>query len=639
LGKINIVFATCLLCQFAPSKFLAINKKIWYVMGMRMVNRCVLLLLFLLVFTLSDSAQDRKNKHSPKCPIKCKFCDKVIDKALKFLSRNVGGFGYEGARAAVACLAFYARSKTKYAGQINQILSSLKSFAKRTIDVPTTLANWTLGFAGLAFGEAYLNGKKDEEAMRYIVKAIEDAVTKDGGWGHCKDNIGIDKYHKNYPMTLFFTTGLCAAALGLSNRLGVRVKKSIFDGALKLLESRSGGYPYSPKHSDTRVIGRTSICLVALHMLGANNKPAFKAAAGSIENNMNLIPEGHASSALHQCAAGMACYLIGKSAYLKYNKEFRDRIIATQQPDGSFKCICKGNVDPTSCSKKHGSAFITAMYCVALQAHKLKILNFKGKRKAIVPKLKWLRSLKKALRLADITGRPLLVYIPNTKLKGSKKIEIQRKLQSLDFVYMAYEMICTKIKPTSKEGRELIEKFGEPDKEIFLLFFSPDGQMVGKYCGKFDMNFVLDKIREVLDKYTRRASWLLYTKDAEKQKDKLILVAIYKTKIRKEGDRMFEDLDKKSVRMFENLYQVPIHGFANKYTFVKIMYHKACVLVDCPGCPLFYQFKIKSAPVLLILDPTKKGEQRLLKMTRNFNPKTLRNLLLAEYHKFKQSKK
>jgi hypothetical protein len=608
---------------------------------MKILHRLSLILLFCLIFTISDSAQDKKNRHSPKCPIKCRYCDKVIDKALKFLSKNVGGFGYEGARAAVTCLAFYARSKTKYAGQINAILSSLKGFAKRTIDVPTTLANWTLGFAGLAFGEAYLNGKKDEEAMRYIVKAIEDAVTEDGGWGHCKDNIGVDKYHKNYPKTLFFTTGLCAAAIGLCNRLGVRVKKTILDGALKLLETgcRGGGYPYSPKHSDTRVIGRTSICLLALHMLEATDKSVYKAAAGSIEHNMQLIPEGHASSALHQCAAGMACYLLGRSVWLKYNKEFRDRIIATQQPDGSFKCICKGNVDPTSCSKKHGSAFITAMYCVALQAHKLKILNFKGRRKAIVPKLKWLTSLKKALKMADITGRPALVYIPNTKLSRSKKIEIQRKLQSLDFVYMAYEMTCAKIKPTSKEGKNLIEKFGKPDKEIFLLFFSPDGEMVGKYCGKFDMNFVLDRIRDILNKYSRRASWLLYTKDAQKHKDKLILVAIYKTKIRKEGDRMFEDLDKRSVKMFENLYQIPIHGFANKYTFVKIMYHKACVLVDCPGCPLFYQFKIKSAPVILILDPTKKAEQRLLKKTRNFSPRTLRNLLLAEYHKFKQSKK
>jgi hypothetical protein len=378
-------------------------------------------------------------------------------------------------------------------------------------------------------------------------------------------------------------------------------------------------------------------------MLGAQKSSAFKTASQLITSKMKDIPEGHASSAMHVCAGAMAFYILGRSQWKKYNDEFRDRILASQRSDGSFKCICKGTKDPTSCEEKFSfgkstKLYVTAMYCVALQACNLKILNFKGKKSAKPLRMKWLTSFDKALKVADVRGRPVLVYIPNTKLPIKQKSTIKKKLKSAEFVYVAKDLVCVKINPNSSQGKKFIEKYGEPKGEVLFVFFDPKGKEVGKYSGGFDEEVLSEKMCRVVEKYARVARWYATLRKALRRKNRLTMVVFYRMKKFKVRGKEFEDLDKASDRLFDKLDKVPIDGFADRYNYVKIEFHKKCTKQGCDECEIAKRYNVKSAPVILILDPTKKGVNAVAKVIKSGATATsIRKTMQKEFEKFKKS--
>jgi len=227
-------------------------------------------------------------------------------------------------------------------------------------------ANWLDGMAGLYFVELALRETKSRRALRRIVAGFESRQNREGAWGHGMRGGGF------YPSTLVAASNWALLTLGLAARQGCEVEPEVIDEALALyakVQARNGSFPYGGlPYRKGYEAGRTSGSVVALLAVEKDQSPLFRRAAQYVRRNLVAVPNGHASPAMHVFMGALAAYALGEDDWKRYRSTVLVRVLACQQPDGSFDDIQGQSPDSFKLMGDDltNRAYITALYTAAL---------------------------------------------------------------------------------------------------------------------------------------------------------------------------------------------------------------------------------------------------------------------------------
>lgn len=230
-------------------------------------------------------------------------------------------------------------------------------------------ANWVQGFSALYLLELAHRGGTDGLRLQALAAGMERRQNAEGGWGHGL-SLGLDFY----PSTLIAASYWALIALGGCRRLGVDVDDEVIEEAIDLLrgvQTESGGFPYGgPSYLKGVEAGRTSGVVFALAALDLREDALFENAARYVRRNLESIPYGHASPAMHILMGSMGARVIGEDAWKAYDEKVLARLWAAQTEDGSFQDIVEGSPDSLGIMADDltNRAYITALYAAALAA-------------------------------------------------------------------------------------------------------------------------------------------------------------------------------------------------------------------------------------------------------------------------------
>jgi outer membrane protein assembly factor BamB len=228
-------------------------------------------------------------------------------------------------------------------------------------------ANWVEGFAALYVLEKAQRGLKDERVLNALASGMEDRQNAEGGWGH-GTGLGVGFY----PSTLVATSYWALFTLGGCRRFGVELDEFVIEEALDLLDrvqAESGGFPYGgPGYLKGVEAGRTCGVVLALAALGKTGDPRFRKAAAYLRRNLDAIPQGHASPAMHVLAGAMGAHVVNEQTWNDYRDTVLERVAKLQEEDGSFKDIVPGSPDSFGFmgGEQVNTAYRTALYAAAL---------------------------------------------------------------------------------------------------------------------------------------------------------------------------------------------------------------------------------------------------------------------------------
>lgn len=302
------------------------------------------------------------------------------------------GTPYKPSITAIAGLAWLASGDKKYEFDINESRTFLEEFIEKVrMGGKKEQSNWPLALAGLFYAELYLRGdKKAKPVLEKIAKLLLNSQNANGAWGHQKENMQKNMFKAQgmvYPDTLTVATNFCAAALGImKHRCGVKVPEDALTRAFKFYEKsqqKDGTFPYDIANLSAGEAGRTSGGVFALWCMKREGENVYKDAYKFVAKNLSALPESHASSCMHVLTGALTAFVNGE--FEKWKALFNEKIIAKQDKDGHFGCICSGNV--TVCDERGnrmGSqllvdisrAYVTACYALGIfvQSGTLKIL-------------------------------------------------------------------------------------------------------------------------------------------------------------------------------------------------------------------------------------------------------------------------
>jgi hypothetical protein len=112
----------------------------------------------------------------------------------------------------------------------------------------------------------------------------------------------------------------------------------VFDRAEKNLETlkipTGIGYGTGSNATD-RVGSHGAYAYIGIAMAEAKDNKFYDHLTGTIHGRFNRLAEGHCVSCLHWLSVSVACYLQGQDTYDSLCKEWLDKCMAKQQPDGS----------------------------------------------------------------------------------------------------------------------------------------------------------------------------------------------------------------------------------------------------------------------------------------------------------------
>lgn len=353
---------------------------------------------FALLLCLPALVQDPAPiRHGKSCPSDCPPCGAALRRGLEYLRKNVGlmpdntGTPIKPSVQALAGLAFLGSRDTQYGDDALRCFKAVKAYSENArIDAEQSV--WPVAFAGWLAAELARRGRKDPALAGAIVRFLERTQQPDGGWGH---DAAPARPARGYPKTLLVTTNAAATALALLKPEGPSTERARrhYESA-QLPERRGvpgGGFPYDATQNAGGEAGRTAGACWALRAMG--EKAIRGRAEAFLLANLPKLPEGHASSCLHVFSGGVACCLMGGDAWKRYNELFRDRILKAQRPDGSFKCICSGDV--FCCDERKAEMlergglgsnstrlYISVLFTLVLELDRLEILKEPACRKA-----------------------------------------------------------------------------------------------------------------------------------------------------------------------------------------------------------------------------------------------------------------
>ncbi|MFQ5503915.1 MAG: hypothetical protein ACE5F1_03850 [Planctomycetota bacterium] len=239
---------------------------------------------------------------------------------------------------------------------------------------------WPLSIAAQFFTESAARGKQRgqaREALKAIVRVLEASQQPDGGWGHddaARPGMGLPPIRipkpgggkHEYPGTLLAASHCALSGLGVAKRsLKSRKQKSLELGRAYFKQSQNGDgtFPYDPaqKH-DAGIRGgmaggieaaRASGAAFALFCAGASrDDPVACRALDAVDRSPELLSEGHGSATLALMFGALLSRARGKETWNVFRRIYLPRILAEQEENGAFTCVCKHASPGVTCDTR-----------------------------------------------------------------------------------------------------------------------------------------------------------------------------------------------------------------------------------------------------------------------------------------------
>ncbi len=257
--------------------------------------------------------------------------------------------------------------------------------------------SWSDGFYALYLAERHWRGKDQKKQIARIVQRFEETQNADGGWGHGGISVSF------YPTTLLAATNMAITAIGIAQRLGIETDPEVVASALKLYEeqqSAAGAWPYGGRpYRKGYEAGRTAAGVLALRALRLEASPMVARAEAYVAANVERVPMGHASPAMHVVLGAMAFAAGDKAA--PYRAVLK-KVVAHQNDDGTFRDIVPHSPDSTEILGRNvqDRAYLSALYAAALVSEGSKVVQHIREGAKPTPKLE--EPAPRAPRLAPV---------------------------------------------------------------------------------------------------------------------------------------------------------------------------------------------------------------------------------------------
>jgi hypothetical protein len=238
---------------------------------------------------------------------------------------------------------------------------------------------WPLSAAGLYFAEIERRGLSRAQARRSlgkIVTILAAAQQSNGGWGHGRINPGnragdpFPNLKGGYPDTLVSSSNCVAICLGILDTfdgLGTRDTVKRARAYYRAAQLDNGSFPYDPSQRSSGFAktnaGRTAGALYAWHCLGLPRDRDFRRGVAYLIGNLEWIKEGHGSPCLNVMHGALACRMLGKDTWRRFEEMHFPMILAKQTADGALPCICEQRAFGVTCDSRQalgGSVFARA---------------------------------------------------------------------------------------------------------------------------------------------------------------------------------------------------------------------------------------------------------------------------------------
>jgi hypothetical protein len=241
---------------------------------------------------------------------------------------------------------------------------------------------WPISMAAHLLAESAARGWNAPDArasLVKIVKVLEASQQSNGGWGHddaSRPGMGLPAIRipkpwgegsLDYPHTLLASTNCALSALGTAHRILGTKKAPSLAKALKYYadaQSEDGTFPYDPTQRrageaggespfEAIEISRTAGSVFAMGCAGPPPEdPVLAKAVGAVAGKTALFSEGHGSATMTLQLAALCCRSRGAKEWEAFRREFFPRILAAQEKDGAFRCICKEVCPGVICDSK-----------------------------------------------------------------------------------------------------------------------------------------------------------------------------------------------------------------------------------------------------------------------------------------------
>ena len=242
--------------------------------------------------------------------------------------------------------------------------------------------SWVAGFASIyAFERSVRDGNR-HPSLQMLGDSWIDRQNREGGWSHG----GAGRMVNFYPSTILSASNFALIGLGAIKELDHKLKNSIeyqdvVEEAIAMYEkaqSRRGGLPYGARTYQKGVqSGRTATSLIGLVALGFESHDLFCRAAHYSVTNVDTVPFGHASPAMHMGCGALAFAMLGGEHWQTFKDCHFGRLAKQQKQDGSFGDFA-GGPDSMIGGTEVSTAYITSMYTICFCANQSQFIHRLG---------------------------------------------------------------------------------------------------------------------------------------------------------------------------------------------------------------------------------------------------------------------
>jgi hypothetical protein len=303
--------------------------------------------------------------------------DAAVERGLAYLAAQQhedgafgeGRFGRNVAVTSLACLALmsdgHLPGRGDYGAVVAQGLESILANVNESGLVAGEASNGPMyghGFATLFLGEVYgmtagggetiQSGRLHESLVR-AVRLIEQTQNPQGGW----------RYNP-VPYDADISVTICQVmALRSARNAGIEVSRQTIDRAVEYVrrcQNPDGGFRYQ-QDGGTSAWPRSAAGVSSLFYAGVYEDEGIDDGVGYLLESAMPGRQGAASRAHYYYGhyyAVQAMYLAGGEAWARWWPAIRDELIASQQPDGSWR------------DQSVGDSYATAMSLIILQMPK-----------------------------------------------------------------------------------------------------------------------------------------------------------------------------------------------------------------------------------------------------------------------------
>lgn len=288
---------------------------------------------------------------------------RAIERGLAFLASQqdaAGGFNIEQPSqtigvSALAYLAFMADGNTPGRGIYEQNVRRGLAFMLRNSQESGLIAldagspMYGHGYATLFLGEVYgMTGDAAvRDTLRKAIRLITISQNHEGGW----------RYNP-VPVQADISVTICQImALRSARNAGISVPSQTIENAIKYVracQNQDGGFSYQANSRDS-LFPRSAAGVASLYYAGIYQDDALKRGLDYLMIYRADKPTANTPHYFYgQYYAVQATYLAGGRYWAEWYPAIRDRLLATQQADGSW-------------GSQHGTAYGTASALLVLQ--------------------------------------------------------------------------------------------------------------------------------------------------------------------------------------------------------------------------------------------------------------------------------